>query len=173
MTKSTLLATALLALGCGGTDPVTEVSLPFRFDFTATATSGDTLDCRLAYEYRIDSETVRTDDRVEYVGTYGGEAFRSHLQTDGSGEQFWADVAGAFRAVRFANDSVELRYDGQPSDEHYRFWDAQLLFAGRMLGTSRAGGVWSCEPLDVRSDTTGIVAGTWEMSWTVTTASGR
>lgn len=51
-----------------------------------------------------------------------------------SGEEFFADVAGPFRTTLLPGDSVELRYTGPLGDDRYRFWDEQLLFAGRRDG---------------------------------------
>lgn len=136
-------------------------TLPPSFAFIAEAISGDTISCNLWYLYEVDGETHRSADSAVYQGFFGGEAFRQHLQADGSGEAFWADVAGSFRATLLPGDSFELRVTAPLSDERYRFWDEQLLFAGRRDGQGLPSGTWSCAPLDVRSDTTGIAPGSW------------
>jgi hypothetical protein len=156
----------MFVLGCSdpGASPTTS-RLPALFYFTAEANSGDTISCHLAYIYQVTSER-EAGPAVEYIGNFGGEAYRAHLAPDGSGEAFWADVGGEFLVKLLPGDSIELGYLRILPTGESRFWDRQALFAGRMGETALASGTWSCEPLDVRSDTTGIVAGTWTIQAT-------
>lgn len=160
------LTVVFLALGIAACDdpvPLVDGEMPSSFFFLAEATGGDTLSCRLDYVFNVESEK-RLQGRVEYRGRFGGDAYRAHLQEDGSGEAFWADVGGEFLITLLPGDSVEFRSIVPPSDEHYRFWDHQLFFAGRRGSATLGAGPWSCQPLDVRSDTTGIADGTWRFT---------
>ncbi len=163
-----IMVSSLLALGmsagCGEAGgPGITGDLPARFYFVAEAASGDTIDCRLSYIYEVRTRR-ETSQASEYVGFFGGEAYRAHLQVDGSGEVFWADAGGEFLVKVLPGDSIELGYlhPFPPGDS--RFWDQQSLFAGRMGAPGLAAGEWTCQPLDTRSDTTGLAQGTWRIT---------
>jgi hypothetical protein len=166
-----LLTFAASLAGCATEthDPPPTGSLPATFYFEAEAVSGDTISCHLSYRYDVQSEET-IDETIEYTGFFGGEAFRSHLQLDGSGEAFWADAGGEFLVRLLPGDSIELGYKNLVPTGESRFWDRQALIAGRLGDPELASGTWSCEPLDVRSDTTGIVQGTW---WIQSTPPGQ
>jgi hypothetical protein len=168
------MLTVLLVAGCKSVEPVqVEVGeLPSLFYLHANATGGDTLTCLLHYVFEVDS-VKHFPDRAEYHGRYGGDAYRAHLQLDGSGEAFWADVGGVFRITLLPGDSMEYRSIEPPSDEHYRFWDNIRFFAGKRGDANLGAGTWSCQPLDIRSDTTGIADGTWQFSTSFDEVSAR
>jgi hypothetical protein len=105
----------------------------------------------------------------EMHGAMGGDAQRSRIAADGSGEAFRADAyypdiridvdrSGRAR-LRAFRDGVPERRTGES-----RFWDQLTGFEGTYdRARNTIAGTWTCRPLDTRSDVSGDVTGTWTL----------
>ncbi len=175
MTDRRLLVTILLATaGCGGSPaaptpapsqpPVLRLPETMRLTATAEGRAGDAaISCALDFVVSVqpDGDAMR--------GSMGGEARRTRLLPDGSGEEFWADAH--YPQIRITVDGggrarLQSYRNGVPDtgEGSSRFWDRLTSFEGVHDDRRNAiAGTWTCLPLDVRSDVSGEAAGTWTL----------
>jgi hypothetical protein len=152
-------------IGCHSDDPDPQQILPLYFRLEGTAKGMQDyrfIDCSCDLIFELE-EPVRNEKGVSiYSGFHGGHLSRKAVDSTGAGIALIPDVFAAVQIMQYPDGEINI-YIPINENSDTRFWESLTNLPGH-INNDEVTGSWICAPFDVRTDTIGIVSGTWKIT---------